>query len=132
MEDTQLSLFGKMCREPSRATKEKTSEPCLKSLLESSNRTPLCLRFRKLDGHTPTVIAETDGALHTDFLTLNTGEFPSVAVASTLSSILEDSVPEKYCLSAKACKGILDRAERRGKELPQVLREVLGRVAGGS
>ncbi len=32
---------------------------------------------------------------------------------------------EKYYLSAKACEGILRRAERRGKELPPMLKEAL-------
>ena len=59
------------------------------------------------------------------FLTLNTGECPNVAVESTLSSILEGNAPEKYRLSAKACEGILRRSERRGKELPEMLRIAL-------
>ena len=58
-------------------------------------------------------------------MTLNTGECPSVARESTLSQILEANSPEKYYLSAKACAGILRRAERRGKELPTMLREAL-------
>lgn len=62
-----------------------------------------------------------DGALHTEFLTRNIGESPSAAVESTLSQILEANVPKKYYLSAKACEGILRRAERRGKELPPML-----------
>ena len=61
----------------------------------------------------------------TEFLTLNTEEFPSVAVESTLSSILEVNVPDKYYLSVKACEGILRRAERRGKELPETLQVAL-------
>jgi hypothetical protein len=125
MEYIQDSLFGKTSPELLAATKERTSEQSLKSLLESSNRTPLCLRFHKRDGHTPTVIAVTDGALRTEFLTLNTGESPSVAVESTLSSILEANAPEKYYLSAKACEGVLRRVERRGKELPPMLKEAL-------
>jgi hypothetical protein len=56
---------------------------------------------------------------------LNTGEFPNVAVESTLSQILEVNAPEKYYLSAKACEGILRRAERRGKKLPPMLKEAL-------
>ena len=56
---------------------------------------------------------------------LNTGESPNVVVESTLSSILEENAPETYYLSAKACAGILRRAERRGKELPQMLKEAL-------
>jgi hypothetical protein len=42
-----------------------------------------------------------------------------------LSSILEVNAPEKYYLSAKACEGILRRAERRGKQLPEMLRIAL-------
>ena len=72
-----------------------------------------------------TVTWETDGALRTELLTLNTGECPNAAAESTLSRILEDNVPEKYYLSARACEGILRRAERRGKELPPMLKEAL-------
>ena len=50
----------------------------------------------------------------------------SVAEESTLSQILEAHVPEKYFLSAQACRGILNRAQRRGKELPPMLKEALG------
>lgn len=75
------------------------------------------------------VIGETDGAWLTEFSMLNTGESPNAVDASTLSSILEVSVPGKYYLSGKACKGILDRAERRGKELPPQLKVALERKA---
>lgn len=34
-------------------------------------------------------------------------------------------MPEKYYLSQKACEGILRRAERRGKKLPDVLKTAL-------
>ena len=57
----------------------------------------------------------------------NFGESPSVAVESSLSQILEDNPHPKYYLSAKACRGILRRAERRGKELPPMLKEALER-----
>lgn len=50
---------------------------------------------------------------------------PQRAVASRLSQILEANAPQKYYLSAKACLGIIRRAERRGKELPPTLREAL-------
>ena len=42
-----------------------------------------------------------------------------------LKQILQADAPEKYYLSAKACAGILRRAERRGKTLPKMLREAL-------
>jgi hypothetical protein len=36
-----------------------------------------------------------------------------------LSEVLEDgSVPRRFYLSARACQGILRRAEKRGKQLP--------------
>ena len=70
-------------------------------------------------------MSETDGVLLTEFLMLNTGESPNVVVASTLSQILVANAPEKYYLSAKACEGILRRAERRGKQLPPMLKEAL-------
>lgn len=65
------------------------------------------------------------GELHTEFLTRNIGESPSAAVESTLSQILEENVPKKYYLSARACEGILRRAERMGKKLPDVLKTAL-------
>lgn len=52
-------------------------------------------------------------------------ECPNVAVESRLSQILEDLPHPKYSLSAKACRGILRRAERRGKALPETLRTAL-------
>ena len=55
----------------------------------------------------------------------NTGECPNAAVVSRLSQILEVTPQEKYSLSAKACQGILRRAERRGKDLPEMLKTVL-------
>ena len=60
----------------------------------------------------------------------NIGEYPKDVVESTLSQILEADVPERYFLSARACKGILRRAEKRGKKLPQILEFVLMMNAG--
>jgi hypothetical protein len=42
-----------------------------------------------------------------------------------LSDILEASPDPKYLLSPKACSGILRRAERRGKALPEPLEAAL-------
>ena len=58
-------------------------------------------------------------------MTRNTGESPSVDVESRLSWILERNAPEKYYLSALACQGILRRAEKRGKKLPEILKVAL-------
>ncbi len=74
----------------------------------------------------------------TGCLTLNTcewgdGQEPSRSAAAgssslvaSLSEVLETGpLPAKYSLSPKACSGILRRAERRGKELPPMLKEAL-------
>ena len=62
--------------------------------------------------------------------TLSTPEYPSDGVASSLSDILETGdVPQRYFLSATACRGILRRAEKRGKELPAALHAALRSVA---
>lgn len=68
---------------------------------------------------------EDDGAWLGECMTRNTGESPNAAVVSRLSRILEETPQEKYCLSAKACQGILRRAERRGKDLPEALKTEL-------
>jgi hypothetical protein len=63
-------------------------------------------------------------------LTFNGSEFPNDAAACSLSDILEGgNVPQKYYLSPKACRGILRRAEGRGRELPHSLRVALEHVA---
>ena len=58
-------------------------------------------------------------------LTLNIGEKPRVLNPTYLSDILEENADPKYNLSAKACQGILNRADKRGKKLPPILREAL-------
>ena len=64
---------------------------------------------------------------HTGFLTLKTSESPSVVVECSLSDVLEATGKhlQKYLLSAKACSGILRRATRRGKKLPDRLHKAL-------
>ena len=74
----------------------------------------------------------------TAFLTLSTSEWNHTLAPSlkddgvcSLSDILEDSgsVPQRYFLSARACAGILRRAEKRGKQLPTALKTALESVA---
>lgn len=70
-------------------------------------------------------------------LTLSTCEWtalpeqcPSDEGVCSLSDILETGdVPQRYYLSAKACSGILRRADKRGKELPSQLHRALEQVA---
>lgn len=56
----------------------------------------------------------------------NISEWPNAAAVCLLSHVLEaTSVQEKYFLSAKACAGIMRRAEKRGKKLPPQLQAAL-------
>jgi hypothetical protein len=58
--------------------------------------------------------------------TLDGSEYPSDAVASSLSDILETGDHlARYFLSARACAGILRRADVRGRGLPTELEEAL-------
>lgn len=59
------------------------------------------------------------------YLTFNCTEKPYTPIFSRLSEILQSDADEKYNLSARACQGILNRAERRGKELPPELKAAL-------
>ena len=60
-------------------------------------------------------------------LDLNLGEKPRIPNPTKLSDILEENADAKYNLSSKACAGILNRAKKRGKELPEILRTALER-----
>ena len=126
---------GKMCPEHSRATKGKTSRQYSKRSFASQSRKPPILKCLKKDGQlggATTMKWEDDGAWLGECMTRNTGESPNAAVVSRLSQILEVTPQEKYSLSAKACQGILRRAERRGKDLPKLLKAVLIRQSQGA
>jgi hypothetical protein len=127
MDCIQLSLFGKTCPERSAPTEEKISEPCWKNLPAWNNQTLqfLDLQERTESGKKLERFLVMDGLWLGDSLTLNIGEFPNVENVSRLSQILEDNVPQKYYLSARACQGILVRASRRGKPLPELLKQAL-------
>lgn len=119
---------GKTCLEHSAATKGKTLRQSSKRSSASRNRKPpilKCLKKAGTPGGDTTMKWEDDGAWLGECMMRNTGESPNVAVVSRLSQILEVTPPAKYSLSAKACHGILRRAERRGKDLPETLKAVL-------
>lgn len=126
---------GKTWSEPLAATKEKISQPCSKRSSKSSNRKPpvlKCLKRAGLPGEGITMKWEDDGAWCGELTTRNTGECPNAAVVSRLSQILEETPHLKYNLTPKACQGILRRAERRGKDLPKLLKAVLIRQSQGA
>ena len=77
---------------------------------------------------------QTDTLVYpTEYLTLSIPEFPnfhelsrSEGSVSSLSDILvTGSIPARYYLSVKCAEGILRRAERRGRTLPEVLKAAL-------
>lgn len=133
---SDLGLWsGKMFPEHSRATKGETSRQSSKrSSASQSRKLPIlkCLKRDGTHGEAITMRWEDDGAWLGECMTRNTGESPNAAVVSRLSQILEATPQEKYCLSAKACQGILRRAERRGKDLPETLKAVLIQQSQGA
>ena len=133
-EDEQGSLFapdcsaGKTCREPFPAgsRKAKIFASSLKRRLESAFPAYMFLDLSSdasnlLGGYEWEIRSPWDGGCWM----LNTGESPSAAAESSLSQILQDSVPPKYYLSRNACRGILRRAAKRGKALPEKLKQAL-------
>ena len=120
MVNIQGSLFGKMLLEHLAALTGTTFEPCLK---KSDKVVFQCLEsgggvewqdFRSVTSHG-------------ESLTLSIGEFPNVAVESSLSQILQkrNDVPQKYFLSKRGCLGILRRAAAKNKVLPMELEQAL-------
>ena len=139
-------LCGKMLSGRTAATEDGTSTPCWKKLRVSQNQDFLYLDCRKSGNGQKQEPSTVMGGLSLgELTTLNAGEKPSetavqemlsvwgphsVAEESRLSQILEVNPLPKYNLTAKACLGILRRAERRGKDLPKLLKEVLIRQSG--
>ena len=118
---------GKTCPEPLAQTKAKTSEPSSKKQRKSSVKMPLFLDLRGASGAQAAASWVTGGVLLGEFTMHSFGECPNVENVSLLSQILEENPLPKYSLSARACAGILRRAESRGKKLPELLEETLKR-----
>jgi hypothetical protein len=155
------SWSGKTYTEHLPRIEERISEPCWKKPSESKTKMPLFLDLRRGGGLTQELSWETDILLPGEDMThnggeflreegayvysltsremrlrgyclrVNCGEYPSVANPTKLSEILEMEVDPKYNLSPRACLGILNRAERRGKALPPILKMALERQGGG-
>ena len=124
------TLCGKTSPERSVQTADGTSMPSSRRSAPS-----LTKEFQFLDlwtgaGNLLGAYWETTTVLPGESSTHNTSESLSDAVESSLSEILQVDAPEKYSLSAKACNGILRRAEKRGKTLPPMLRDALTEVIG--
>ena len=116
---------GKTYQEHCPQTKEKTSGASLKRQPKSSKKMPIFLDLRRGGGHTQDASWEMGGQLLGVYTMHSFGESPKEENVSLLSQILEEQAHPKYSLSAKACQGILNRASRRGKELPEILQKAL-------
>jgi len=129
--------FGRMSPEHSQVETQRaqTSRQLSKKSSKSQSRMPVCMCVsRTEDGQRPGAITLTmvPGPLLGEYTMHSFGESPREENASRLSQILEDSAHPKYSLSARACAGILSRADRRGKELPHELRVALERQCNRS
>ena len=126
-------LYGKMSsvlsaqeeKKTENLSKEKTSDVSSKKSQVSSMKMPLFLDLRTENGHQPDASFSMGGPLLGEYTIASFGAAPSEENASHLSQILEETSPAKYCLSEKACRGIINRASKRGKELPPILKEAL-------
>ena len=115
LDDQNGNLALEFCRLIDRGLSGKTS---LVSCHQTKEKTlvPSSGRWQKSG-----IIARGESWTH------NTSEHPKDADVSFLSDILEpmEERLQRYCLSSTACKGILRRAEKRGKTLPSQLKEAL-------
>ena len=139
-EAEQLSLFGpdteygRMSLElspadetpsPEKRGRERTSKSSSSPSSKLKNHTFMLLDLRPGAGNMLGPCWEYDPVWLGSLGTLNTSECPSDVVVSFLWQILQAIVPSRYCLSNKACRGILRRSEERGKPLPEDLERVL-------
>ena len=127
----QMSIFdldmpcGKMFPEHSAATKARTLGSFSKNSAKSQTKQPMFLNLKRGNGTLVGASWEMGIPSHGECLMRAFWESPSEEEESGLSQILEENVPLKYYLSAKACEGVLRRAKKRGKKLPEILEEAL-------
>ena len=129
----QMTLFdldpaiwcGRTSPELSPLQTERTSARCLRKPAELSTAPYLYLDLRPGYGNLLGPYWDINSHLLGGYWTLNTDPSPKDAKGSSLSRILQDTVPDRYYLSKTACLGILRRAKKRGKELPPLLRRAL-------
>jgi hypothetical protein len=101
------------------------------SSVQSWERMPHSFSQEGNGGQTRVWLLDQNEQQRGEFSTLNTSASPNDAEGCSLSAVLETGpIPQRYYLSAKACQGILRRAEKRGKSLPPMLEAALRSVAG--
>lgn len=122
---TLNSLFGKTSQEHSQVMEGVTFNRCLK---KSDRPIFQCLIVE--DGLEQEWLEVKSAESHGERSMPNFGASPSIVRESSLSQVLESGgAMHKYSLSAKACEGILRRANVKGKKLPELLEAVLRRQA---
>lgn len=126
----QDSPYGRMSSERSAAQNPKIFRSSSRNFSTLRNHTLMLLDLRPGAGNMWGYCWEYDPVWLGPPGTLNTSECPKDVVVSSLSQILQDTVPYKYYLSPRACLGILRRAEERGKDLPPLLALALRLQAG--
>ena len=111
MENTHDTPSGRTCRARYQAIRDETSSPSSVRSSKPPVATELMylnlgggVRQENLLGETPVASWEKVIRLRGECWTPNTGESPKDAAESSLSAILQESAPEKYFLSARACR----------------------------
>lgn len=110
--------------ECSAATQGATLLPWLEKWLGAS------LPYRETAGEMPELLSAQGGSSNGQLWMRNITDWHKDANVCSLSEILETGpIAHRYFLSPTACKGILRRADKRGKELPIALHQALQQVA---
>ena len=145
----QSGLFGRMFREQNQVEipSVRISESSSKKSQESRIPMPQFLCLQKENGVMPDASWQIGGALLGEYSMDSFGEAPTTLLKecrldlelrnavgeSRLSQILMDRVHPRFYLSGDACKGIVSRIKKRGKEgkVPPLLLKVLMAQANG-
>ena len=128
----QLTLFDDATDCPTQLSCGKTSpESYQHETTPSDVFWQLCLANPKSlsqqggDGRVQVLCVPTHAKSHGESWMPNISESPNAAEECFLSQVVETDVSPKYYLSNRAKAGILNRAEKRGKNLPHLLRAAL-------
>lgn len=133
---TQCDLFERLVADGSPSkTSPASSRPTAVEILERSLLTSLgaASTYQTMGGRTPALRPAREGPSVGALWMRNMPVWRSGASVCSLSQILERGpLPRRYFLSSKACRGILRRAWRRGRDLPSGLLAALAARAFGS
>ena len=130
MDTSRATQSGRTSPEPSAAMMGRTSRRSSRRL-QASYRTT-CMFLDLSAGGVQASSWAMDSPLPGGYSTPSTGECPREGVASSLSRILLEEVPERFSLTPKACLGMVRRATLKGRTFPVELREALETQAMGA